>query len=39
MPLLLEKRGEIVNKLKEIGYTYITMDIEGYRTGSMNEIL
>ena len=39
MPLLVEKREEIVNKLKEIGYTYITMDIEGYRTGSMNEVL
>ncbi len=39
MPVLLKDREEIVKKLKEIGYTYITMDIEGYRTGSMNELL
>lgn len=27
---------KIVSKLKDIGYAYITIDIEGYRTGSMN---
>ncbi|MBI5787773.1 MAG: ATP-dependent sacrificial sulfur transferase LarE [Candidatus Schekmanbacteria bacterium] len=32
-PLL---RREVVAKLKEIGYTYVTLDLEGYRTGSMN---
>lgn len=30
-------RKEIVNMLKGFGYTYITIDLEGYRTGSMNE--
>jgi uncharacterized protein len=30
---------EIAGKFKALGYTYITMDIEGYRTGSMNEPL
>ena len=39
MSSLLEHREEIVKHLREIGYTYITMDIEGYRTGSMNEVL
>ena len=39
MPFLLEKREEIIEYLKEIGYIYITMDIQGYRTGSMNEVL
>ena len=29
----------IVEKLKSIGYVYITLDMEGYRTGSMNEVL
>jgi uncharacterized protein len=29
----------IKNKLKEIGFTYITIDIEGFRSGSMNEVL
>lgn len=30
---------EIANKLKELGYTYITLDLQGYRTGSMDEVL
>ncbi|MFH1612127.1 MAG: ATP-dependent sacrificial sulfur transferase LarE [bacterium] len=30
---------KIVQKLKKIGYKYITLDLEGYRTGSMNEVL
>ena len=24
-------------ELKELGYTYVCLDLEGYRTGSMNE--
>ncbi|MDO8748522.1 MAG: ATP-dependent sacrificial sulfur transferase LarE [Candidatus Omnitrophota bacterium] len=28
---------QVTNKLKELGYNYITLDLEGYRTGSMNE--
>ena len=36
---LLRSREDVVNKLKEEGFTYITMDLQGYRTGSMNEIL
>jgi len=27
---------KIVKKFKSLGYTYITLDLEGYRTGSMN---
>lgn len=30
---------EIIGKFKEIGFTYITIDLEGFRTGSMNESL
>jgi uncharacterized protein len=26
-------------KLKSLGYAYVTLDLEGYRTGSMNEVL
>ncbi len=29
----------IVAKLKELGYLYVTLDLQGYRTGSMNEVL
>ncbi len=32
-------RDEIVSRLKSLGYTYVTLDLEGYRTGSMNETL
>lgn len=32
-----EAREEIVAELKKIGYLYITLDLTGYRTGSMNE--
>lgn len=36
---LLKKRSLIVARLKTLGYNYITVDLEGYRTGSMNEAL
>ena len=41
IPLLLQddKRTEFVKKFKEIGYKYVTLDMEGYRSGSMNEVL
>ena len=32
-------RLKIVKELKKIGFTYITIDIEGLRSGSMNEVL
>ncbi|KPK95963.1 adenine nucleotide alpha hydrolase [bacterium SM23_31] len=32
-------RKKIVRKLKEIGYIYVTLDLEGFRSGSMNEVL
>ena len=38
---LLEQniREDIAKKFKEYGFTYVTMDILGYRMGSMNETL
>jgi uncharacterized protein len=32
-------RVKVVNELKKLGFIYITLDLEGYRTGSMNEVL
>lgn len=32
-------RSELVTKFKEYGFTYVTLDLQGYRTGSMNETL
>lgn len=34
-----EVRQEIITKFKAFGFTYITLDLLGYRTGSMNEVL
>lgn len=36
---LLENNMRIVNSFQEYGFTYVTMDLKGYRTGSMNETL
>jgi uncharacterized protein len=32
-------RSKIVKKLKRLGFDYVTLDLQGYRTGSMNELL
>ncbi len=34
-----ELRENVVTRLKELGFTYVTLDLQGYRTGSMNEVL
>jgi len=39
MAILLENRVQTVKKLKELGFKYVTIDLQGYRTGSMNEVL
>lgn len=36
LPRLLADREEICRKLREFGFDYVTMDMDGYRTGSMN---
>lgn len=36
---LLGQRQEIAAELKQFGFDYVSMDLEGYRTGSMNEVL
>jgi uncharacterized protein len=32
-------REKVVSRLKEIGYQYVTLDLQGFRSGSMNEVL
>lgn len=34
-----EIREKIVSEFKKLGFTYVSMDLTGYRTGSMNETL
>jgi uncharacterized protein len=38
---LFEKstRDAVVRKFKEVGFNYVSLDLQGYRTGSMNETL
>ena len=35
-PVVMERAGEMVGKLKELGFVYITLDLEGFRSGSMD---
>lgn len=35
----LSIRTNVVEKLKNLGFTYITLDLSGYRSGSMNDLL
>lgn len=36
IPKLLEHREEIIAELKKLGFVYITVDLEGFRSGSMD---
>jgi len=38
-PILFHFHKDIVTHFKELGYTYVTVDLAGFRTGSMNEVL
>ena len=38
-PALLSRREEIVAECRALGFSYVTMDLTGYRVGSMNETL
>ena len=36
---VIEQREAIVNALHAVGYTYVTLDLQGFRSGSSNEAL
>ncbi|WP_424991773.1 ATP-dependent sacrificial sulfur transferase LarE [Paenibacillus turpanensis] len=36
---VVDNREAIYAKFAELGFTYVTLDLQGYRTGSMNETL
>ena len=36
MEKLLQIREEVVERLKAMGFAYITLDLEGFRSGSMD---
>ena len=39
LKFIVERAGEVNARLKEMGYTYVSLDLQGYRTGAMNETL
>ena len=39
MAALVEQRERIVEQLKALGYKYVTLDLAGFRSGSLNEVL
>ena len=39
LPALLDKRAAVVQSIKALGYQYVALDLEGFRSGSMNEVL
>ena len=39
IPLVAARAGEIAAALKGMGFAYVALDLQGYRTGSMNETL
>ena len=39
MAALVANRQAIVERLKELGYQYVTLDLAGFRSGSLNEVL
>ena len=39
LELLISRRAEVVEQLKALGYLYVTLDLAGYRSGSLNAAL
>lgn len=39
IPAIIALRQELVAHFKSLGFVYITLDLEGFRSGSMNEVL
>ena len=38
LPTVLTHKDEIARALHDLGYAYVTIDLDGYRTGSLNEV-
>ena len=36
---VLAHRDQIIEELQALGYTYVTLDLAGFRSGSMNEVI
>jgi uncharacterized protein len=38
-PKAMDQREAITAQLKDCGYTYVTLDLSGFRSGSMNAMI
>jgi uncharacterized protein len=39
LPRAVEQRDAIVSAVRQAGYTYVTLDLEGFRSGNLNQAL
>jgi uncharacterized protein len=39
LPAVLARRGEVVEAVRAAGYTFVALDLEGFRSGSLNRSL
>ena len=39
LPRAIEIREELADRIETVGYSYVTLDLRGYRTGSLNELV
>jgi uncharacterized protein len=39
MDKIMANRSRIVKKLQGLGFKYVTIDLQGFRSGSLNEML
>jgi pyridinium-3,5-biscarboxylic acid mononucleotide sulfurtransferase len=39
LPRLLEMREQVAIAIKHAGFSYVSLDLEGFRSGSMNEVI
>ena len=37
LPIVIEQREKIVKSMKRLGYEYVTIDLEGFRSGNLNQ--
>ncbi|OPY20519.1 MAG: GMP synthase (glutamine-hydrolyzing) subunit B [Methanomethylovorans sp. PtaU1.Bin093] len=39
LPVVLQRKEDIVNELKRLGFHYVALDLEGFRSGSLDETI
>ncbi len=39
LPVVLQRKDDIVKEFKRLGYLYVTLDLEGFRSGSLDEAI